>query len=65
MALDRKNLLTLMKTVAKANPSAPTAYSFNGESLSYEALNETLRREMNEIAGCGGTDFPYWFTYDA
>ena len=51
MALDKKNLLSLMKTVAKADRSAPTAYSFNGESLSYEALNETLRREMNEIAG--------------
>ena len=49
--LDRNNLVTLMKTVAKANPSAPTAYSWNGESLSYEALNETLRREMNELAG--------------
>ena len=51
MALNYKDLLTLMKTVAKAEKSAPTAYSYNGESLSYEALNETLRREMNEIAG--------------
>ena len=51
MALNRNDLLTLMKTVAKAEKSAPTAYSYNGESLSYEALNETLRREMNEIAG--------------
>ena len=49
--LDRKNLVQLMKTVAKADPSAPVAYSFNGESLSYEALNETLRRELNELAG--------------
>ena len=49
--LDRNNLVTLMKTVAKANPSAPTAYSWNGESLSYEALNETLRQELNELAG--------------
>lgn len=51
MALDRTNLLTLMKTVAKADSSAPTAYSYNGESLSYDALQETLRRELNEIAG--------------
>ena len=51
MALNKKDLLTLMKIVAKADNSAPTAYSYNGESLSYDALNETLRREMNEIAG--------------
>jgi hypothetical protein len=28
--LDRNNLVALMKQLAKANPSAPTAYSFNG-----------------------------------
>lgn len=49
--LDRKNLVFLMKTVAKADPSAPTAYSFNGQSLSYEAMNQTLRNELNELAG--------------
>ena len=50
MALDRTNLLALMKQVAKADPSAPTAYSFNDKSLTYDALNETLRQEMNELA---------------
>lgn len=49
--LDQKNLLQLMKQVAKADPSAPTAYSFNGQSLSYQDLNETLRAELNELAG--------------
>lgn len=49
--LDKKDLLTLMKTVAKADNSAPTSYSWNGEGFSYEALNETLRRELNEYAG--------------
>ena len=49
--LDRNNLVALMKQVAKAEPSAPVAYSFNGQSLSYEALNETLRQELNELAG--------------
>ena len=49
--LDKTNLLSLMKQVAKADPSAPVAYSFNGENLSYEALNETLRQELNELAG--------------
>jgi hypothetical protein len=49
--LDRANLVALMKQVAKADPSAPVAYSFGNENLSYEALNETLRRELNELAG--------------
>ena len=49
--LDRNNLVVLMKTVAKADPSAPTSYSWNGENFSYDTLNETLRRELNEYAG--------------
>ena len=40
-----------MKTVAKADSSAPTSYSFGGKSFSYEQLNETLRQELNEYAG--------------
>ena len=49
--LERNELLQLMKATAKADRSAPVAYSFNGESLSYDALNETLRNELNEYAG--------------
>ena len=49
--LDRKELVQLMKTVAKADSSNPVAYSFNGTNYSYEALNETLRQELNEYAG--------------
>ena len=49
--LDRKNLVALIKQVAKADPSAPTSYSFEGKTLSYEAMNETLRAELNELAG--------------
>lgn len=49
--LDKNNLVALMKQVAKADPSAPVAYSFGDNKLSYEALNETLRQEMNELAG--------------
>lgn len=48
--LDRENLVQLAKVVAKANPSAVTTYSWNGTNLSYEALNETLRKEFNELA---------------
>ena len=50
MALDRNNLISLGKILAKANPSAPTAYSFNGQNLSYDALNETFRMELNDLA---------------
>ena len=49
--LDKNNLVALAKVVAKADPSAPTSYSWKGESLSYEALNETLRTEFKELAG--------------
>jgi hypothetical protein len=47
--LDKANLLTLMKTVASANPSG--TYSYNGEQFTYSALNDTLRDELNALAG--------------
>jgi hypothetical protein len=47
--LDKANLLSLMKTVASANPSG--TYSYNGEQFTYSALNDTLRNELNELAG--------------
>ena len=49
--LERNELVKLMKATAKADRSNPVAYSFNGENLTYEALNETLRKELNELAG--------------
>lgn len=51
MALNKKDLITLAKLTANANPSAPTSYSFGDEKFSYADLNETLRNELNEIAG--------------
>ena len=51
MALEFKELLTLAKTVAKANPSAPTAYSFGDKKFGYSEMQETLRDEFKEIAG--------------
>lgn len=51
MALSRKDLFTLVKTVAKANPSSQVAYSFGNEKFSYSDLNDTLRNELREIAG--------------
>ena len=50
MALNRKDLLTLAKITASANPSAPTSYSFGEEKFSYADLNETLRAEFRELA---------------
>jgi hypothetical protein len=49
--LNREDLLCLMKTVAKAEPSMATAFSYNDKSYSYGDLNETLRQEMNEYVG--------------
>ena len=48
--LQKNELLALMKAVAKAKDTS-LSYSFNGESLSYGDMNETLRQELNEIAG--------------
>ena len=48
--LNKKDLVTLAKVVAKANPSSPVAYSWNGENYSYDQLNECLRNEFNEYA---------------
>lgn len=50
MALKFDDLLKLAKTVAKANPSAPTAYSFEGNNYSYSDMNETLRTEFALLA---------------
>lgn len=49
--LEFNQLLELAKATAKANPSKPVAYSFGGENLSYSAMNETLRSELQELAG--------------
>ena len=51
MALEFKDMLALAKTVAKANPSAPTAYAFGDKNFAYSDLQDTLRSELNEIAG--------------
>lgn len=51
MALSRKDLITLAKTAANANPSSPVAYSFGEDKFSYADLNETLREELRALAG--------------
>lgn len=50
MALQKKDLITLGKTVASASP-AKTNFSFNGENYSYGDANEALRAEFQELAG--------------
>ena len=47
--MDKANLLQLMKNVANAIPS--TNFSYNNENLSYSAMNETLRSELNALVG--------------
>ena len=51
MALNRQDIVSLGKIVSKANRSTPVSYSFKGENFTFDALNETLRNEFNEIAG--------------
>lgn len=51
MALEFNDILQLAKTVAKASPSAPTAYSFGEKKYGYSEMQEALRDEFKEIAG--------------
>lgn len=51
MALKFNDLKTLAKTVANANPSSPVAYSWGEDKFNYNDLQDTLRAELNEIAG--------------
>lgn len=51
MALSKKDLVKLTKIAISASPSAQYSYSFGEEKFSYEDLNETLRKELREIAG--------------
>ena len=50
MALQRESLIQLAKATAKAHMNPSTSFSFGEESLSYEALNSTFRKEMKELA---------------
>lgn len=50
MALDKTQLLALAKATAKASLNPSVAFAFGDKKLTYEALNETFRKEMNELA---------------
>lgn len=51
MALNKKDLITLTKLVAEADPSASISYSFEDKKYSYGDLKEILKNELKEIAG--------------
>ena len=50
MLLKTEDLIKLAKIAAKANSSAPVAYSFNGENFSYDEVQDTLRAQFEELA---------------
>ena len=50
MALDKTQLIALAKATAKASINPSVAFSFGDKKLTYEALDETFRNEMNELA---------------
>jgi hypothetical protein len=49
MALNKNDLVQLVKVAMTANASAPTAYSFNGAALDYSAVQATAREELNAL----------------
>lgn len=51
MGLDRTQLIELAKATAKASLNPSVTYSVGDKNLSFEALNETFRKEMNELGG--------------
>ena len=51
MALDRNQLIELAKATARASMNPSVAYAFGEEKLTFDALNETFKKEMNALAG--------------
>ena len=49
--LEINQLKLLAKAVANADPSSKIAYQYGEEKLTYSELNETLRSELNALAG--------------
>lgn len=50
MALERNSLIELARATAKASVNPSVAFSFGEEKLSYNALESTFRKEMQELA---------------
>lgn len=51
MAMNFNDLVQLTKIAANAKSSAPVAYSFGEDKFSYNEVQDTLRKELNELAG--------------
>lgn len=49
--MELKDIIQLAKATAKSTSSAPVAFSYGDKKYSYEDLNDTLRTELNKIAG--------------
>lgn len=49
--MEYNDLLSLARIALKADPSAPTAYSFGNESYTLDQVNEALATEFRRLAG--------------
>lgn len=49
--MEYNDLLSLARIALKADPSAPTAYSFGEESYTLDQVNEALATEFRKLAG--------------
>lgn len=49
MAMDKKDLVVLGKLAINANPSNPTAYSYNDKKYTAADLNDAFRNELREL----------------
>ena len=49
--MEYNDLRELARIALKADPSAPTAYSFGNESYTLDQVNEALATEFRKLAG--------------
>ena len=47
--LENKDIIALARVAAKADKSAPVAYSFGEKKYSFDQVNETLSQELSEL----------------
>lgn len=51
MALERKQLIELARATAKASLNPSASFAFGDKNLTFTALNDTFRDELNALAG--------------
>lgn len=49
--MELKDIRSLAIVAAKSNSKQPLNYQYNGQALTHDAINSTLRDELNELAG--------------